>query len=81
MVGAHLHYTLSLMLCYRPIDPLSICAAPGVTFEDEEVLPSVHLELTYEFDLRGFHLGPTIGFAYNPEDMHISLGLHTGFAF
>ncbi len=60
---------------------MNICMAPGVTFEETEAAFAGHIEATYEFELHGIHLGPTVGFAYNPEDMHLSLGIHTGFEF
>ena len=81
VVGEHLHHTVGCVLCYRPIDPLSLCVAPGVTFEDADIAFAVHVEATYEFDLFGFHVGPTMAFAYTPEDMHLSHGLHTGVGF
>jgi hypothetical protein len=83
IAGEHLHQTLGLVMCYRPTDPLNLCVSPGVTFEAEhgEISFSAHAEATYEFHLGGLHLGPTLGFAYNPEDLHVSLGLHTGFDF
>jgi hypothetical protein len=81
VAGEHLHQTIGPMFCYRPTDPLNLCVAPGVTFEEHEVMFTGHLEVTYEFETHGLHLGPTAGFAYNEEDMHLSLGLHTGTEF
>jgi len=81
VVGEHQHHTLGCMFCYRPMGPLNLCVAPGITFEGTEVLFGAHVEATYEFDLLGFHVGPTVGFAYNSDDMHLSLGLHTGVGF
>lgn len=40
-----------------------------------------HIESTYEFEFKNIHLGPAIEFAYDPEDFHISLGLHIGYGF
>lgn len=81
VAGEHVHHSLGPMLCIRPTDPLNLCVAPGVTFEDTEVAFGAHVEVTYEFEVHGVHFGPTTGFAYNAEDMHISLGLHTGYSF
>ena len=81
IAGEHLHQTVGPMFCYRHTDPLNLCVSPGVIFEDDNVALSVHVETTYEFELHDLHLGPTLGFAYNAEDIHISLGLHTGLQF
>lgn len=77
----HGHNTLSPELIYRPIDRLSLSLAPGVSVEDEHFEPklSMHLEATYDFELKYFHIGPTLGFGMDPEDRHVSLGLHIGF--
>ena len=81
IAAEHLHQTIGPMFCYRPTDPLNLCVSPGAIFVEDEVALAVHLEVTYEFNLHGVHLGPTMGLAYNPEEMHISLGLHTGWEF
>ncbi|MEO5907479.1 MAG: hypothetical protein ABIQ11_12180 [Saprospiraceae bacterium] len=46
-----------------------------------EVAFALHAETAYEFELSNFHLGPVLESAYDPEDFHISLGLHTGIGF
>lgn len=81
IVGEHLHHTTGVMVCYRPTDPLNICISPGAIFNDGTVAFSVHVETTYEFELHGMHVGPTLGYAYNAQAMHISFGLHTGIEF
>lgn len=60
--------------------------SPGITFEDEEGESSetnfaLHFETSYEFEVKNFHIGPVFEVAYDPEDYHISLGLHVGFGF
>ena len=79
----HGHNTISPELVFRPIDQLSFSFAPGITLEDEhpEAKFAMHLETTYEFELKYFHIGPTIGFAVDPEDHHFSLGIHIGYGF
>ena len=79
----HGHNTFSPELVYRPIDQLSFSLAPGVTLEDEhpDAKFAMHVETSYEFELKHFHIGPTIGFAVDPEDHHFSLGLHIGYGF
>ena len=81
VVGEHLHQTVGPMVCYRPAAPLNLCFVPGVLFEDEEVTFVAHVETAWEFEVNGLHLGPALGFAYTPEDIHLSLGLHTGYSF
>lgn len=80
----HKHNTLGLLASYNPFGGLYITLSPGATFEDQE--PSAmkfafHAETSYGFNVGDFHLGPMIEFAYEPEDYHISLGLHIGFGF
>ena len=80
----HKHNTIGIVGNYRPIDPLAINISPGVTFEGVEnssVNFALHLEASYEFEVNNFHIGPVFEFAYDPEDYHISLGLHIGYGF
>ena len=80
----HKHNTFGIIGSYRPIDKLSFSLSPGITFEDEEssnIHFALHLETAYEFEINNFHLGPVLGFAYDPEDYHISLGIHIGYGF
>jgi len=80
----HKHNSLGLIGSYQPLDGLSINLSPGITFEDEDsshINFGLHVETTYEFEINNFHIGPVLGFAYDPEDYHISLGLHIGYGF
>ena len=79
----HKHNTIGLVVSYNPIDKLSLNASPGITFEggESEINFAMHLETSYEFEFDNFHLGPVLEFAYDPEDIHISLGLHLGIGF
>ena len=80
----HGHNTLGLIAGYRPLDRLSFMLSPGVTFEDEEpgeLNFALHLESAYEFQVNHIHLGPVLELAYDPEDFHISLGIHIGYGF
>ena len=81
IAGEHLHQSIGPMFCYRVNNPLNLCVSPGAIIEDDTVAFSMHAETTYELELHGVHWGPTVGFAYNAEDTHISMGLHTGLQF
>lgn len=80
----HGHNTVGLAAKYIPVDKLSFIVSPGITFEDENPESphfALHVETAYEFEIRDFHLGPVFEFAYDTEDIHISLGLHLGIGF
>lgn len=81
--GEHKHNTFGLVAAYNPIDPVTILVSPGFTFEDKlsQSMFALHIETSYDFDVGHFHIGPVLEFAYDPEDIHISLGLHIGFGF
>lgn len=80
---AHKHNTIALETVYRPIEALSLSLSPGFTFEGGDFSPAfaLHFETAYEFEFNHFHTGPAIEFAYDPEDYHLSLGLHIGYEF
>jgi hypothetical protein len=80
----HEHRTLGVVFSYRPVDKLTLIASPGVTTEQDErdnYRFALHLESTYEFEIGDLHLGPVFEVAYDPEDIHISLGIHIGVGF
>jgi hypothetical protein len=79
----HRHNTIGLVAGYRPIENLSFIVSPGLSFEDgnQEVRFALHLETSYEFEIKNFHIGPAFEFAYDSEDLHISLGIHIGYGF
>ncbi len=80
----HKHNTFGVVASYRPIDPLSLNLSPGVTYEGSEsdhLDFALHVEATYEFEISNVHIGPVFEFAYDPEDYHLSLGLHIGYGF
>ena len=80
---AHGHNTFGVVAAYRPIGGLVFNVSPGLTFEDESsgVNFALHLETSYEFEINDFHIGPVVEFAYDPEDIHLSVGLHIGYGF
>lgn len=79
------HQTYSVVFDYRLIGGLHVIAAPGVALENElgktEAVFALHLETNYEFELEHFNLGPSFEFAYDPHDIHYSLGLHISIPF
>ena len=77
------HSTFGLVLAYYPIENLSFTLSPGMTFEDANpgALFALHLETAYEFEIGNFHIGPAFEFAYDPNDYHLSLGVHVGYGF
>lgn len=80
----HKHNTIGLVGTYRPIDAFGINLSPGITFEGRQnsnINFALHLETSYEFEIKNFHIGPVLECAYDPEDIHISLGLHIGYGF
>lgn len=79
----HKHNTYGIVGTYRINEKLSINISPGLTFEDGDKTArfALHLETTYEFEIGNFHLGPAFEFASDPEDFHLSLGLHIGYGF
>lgn len=80
----HKHNTIGIVGSYRFTDAWSFNFSPGVTFEDNEgqtVNFAMHFETAYEFEFKDFHIGPVFEVAYDPEDYHISLGLHIGYGF
>lgn len=80
----HGHNTVGLLLSYRPADRLALTLSPGITIEDEDpghASFALHIESTYEFALGDFHVGPLVELAYDPEDIHLSIGLHIGIGF
>ncbi len=79
----HKHNTISIVGSYRPLEQLTLIASPGLTFESNESSGkfALHIESSYEFELGNFHLGPVAEIAYDPEDYHMSLGLHLGYGF
>ena len=75
----HGHTTLSAVVQFRIFDPWSVVVAPGMTISDDaELAPSVHFETAYEFAFGNFHLGPSFEVAVDPNETHLTLGLHMG---
>lgn len=77
----HKHNTVGVVAGYTLVHGWSAMVSPGLTFEEAhpgEFLPTVHLETTYEFDVGRSHIGPMVEWAWDPEDTHMSIGVHVG---
>lgn len=83
ILDEHEHKTIGIIAAYRLVDRWTVSLSPGLTFEKESPDPAfaLHFETSYEFELNDFHIGPALELAYDPEDFHISLGLHFGIGF
>lgn len=80
----HNHQTIGVVLQFKPIHPLTFNIAPGFLIEGNDwsaLSFSVHTEASWEFELGYFHLGPLVEVAYGIDDLHLSVGLHTGIPF
>ena len=79
----HGHNGLGLVAAYRPVEHLNFVVSPGLSFEDgeQQVSFALHLETSYEFEIKNFHVGPALEFAYDHKDIHISIGIHIGYGF
>ena len=80
----HGHNTISLVGSYRPGEKLTFILSPGILFEDEnpgDLVFAIHTEVSYEFAPGNLHIGPLFEVAVDPEDVHLSMGLHIGIGF
>ena len=78
----HKHYSLVTTLSVNPVAALIFDISPGILFteyeSEEENQFVTHFELTYEFDLKGFGMGPVVGYGIAQEDNHFMFGIHSG---
>ena len=84
LLDEHSHNTAGVVLQYRLTNAWSMLVSPGLTFEDSEpseLEPSVHIESTYEFFFGDYHLGPSLEYAADAEDSHVTLGVHVAVGF
>ncbi len=80
--GEHSHTSLSIGFGIRPIHPLLISIAPGLTFGHEDSMSySGHLEMVYEFEIGVIHLGPLIEYGFTRDHSHFTVGIHAGIGF
>lgn len=79
----HKHNTIGLVLNYHVIEKLGLAISPGIAFSELETKGqfALHLEATYEFEFKDFHIGPVVEYAFDSDDKHISFGIHIGYGF
>jgi hypothetical protein len=78
----HQHNGVNLLVNYHPLKHLSVNAVPGIIFTEhdgeKERKPAFHTEAVYEFNVGKLHLGPMVGFGFDEEHSHFSVGVHAG---
>ena len=81
--GHHQTNTIGILGSYNPFIEFYFNFIHVITFEDKsnQVDLALHFEVLYEFELYNFHIGPTIGYSLNPNDQHISIGVHMAYTF
>lgn len=81
----HIHLSFLGTLSYNPIAALIVDISPGMLISEhnskEEIQYITHLELTYEFDLDTFGLGPVVGMIFSDNEQHYMIGIHFGKGF
>jgi hypothetical protein len=80
----HLHRNVGVVGSYRILHGLFLNISPGITFigrSEPEKFFALHVEVTYEFELGPFHLGPVLEYAFSEHGYHLSAGLHLAYTF
>jgi hypothetical protein len=81
----HRHNGINLLINYHPLKHLSVNVGPGILFTEHdgetERKAAFHTEAVYEFNVGKFHLGPMVGFGFDKEETHFSVGVHVGLGF
>ena len=76
----HGHNTVIGVISYLPVEGLALTVAPGIAFSNTGLVEfSTHLEMTYEFEIKNYHVGPLVEWAIEPDEMHFTIGIHVGF--
>ncbi|MFW5657100.1 MAG: hypothetical protein ACOC0C_05730 [Bacteroidota bacterium] len=83
VLDEHTHLTASAMLNFTLWRGLQFSLAPGILFlnheEEWEKHFSTHLELFYEFEIKGIHIGPLLDYSISSAENHYMAGIHVGF--
>lgn len=81
----HAHYSFVGTVSINPIWDLILDISPGVLVTEHEGNLEkqfvTHFEMTYEFHLEEFGIGPVVGFGYSEGDNHVMIGVHLGKGF
>ena len=82
LFGSEAHNTVSVVSQFNLTHQWAIILAPGISFSDDELSSSLHIETSYGFEItHDMHLGPAIEVAVDKEDVHITPALHLGVGF
>lgn len=85
ILDEHKHYTFSAVLHYRVYKGLIVSYAPGLLMKKEnfQYTPQFaqHFEVSYEFELGDFHIGPVAEYGLETTDSHYMGGIHFGIDF
>ena len=85
ILDEHKHYTLSVVLQYRIHKGLILAIAPGLLMRKEGSANvfqfAQHIEITYEFELKKFHIGPVAELGIELTGIHYMGGIHFGIDF
>ena len=84
--GEEPHLTSGPIVALHPARAFVILYSPGMSIKKRgasvEYYFSNHFEIALEFGIgEHLHFGPSAGFSISGYDNHLSVGLHTGFAF
>lgn len=80
----HGHTSLGLVFSYEPFEKWVIGLAPGIVFEHQDFSAgriAFHADISYEFSINQFHIGPAFEFAAHKGEYHFGSGLHFGYGF
>lgn len=81
--GSIVHNTYGIVAAWLPTEKLKLSLSPGLSFEDDHSKAefALHFDSSYDYEIGSFHAGPAFEVAYDPEHLHMSLGLHIGYTF
>jgi hypothetical protein len=78
----HNHNTVSFVSQFHIYAGWSAALAPGITWEEDAINASLHIETFYEFEINDYvHAGPSFELALDKHAPHLTPGLHMGIGF